>query len=376
MSSSASFQPTLSGGVPKKLSRTNYVLWRTQITPQLRGAVVFHYVDGTATEPAKVLTTKDAAGKETTGPNPLHPIWVREDQQVLGYLLQNLSKEVLVTVTTITMARELWVALVSMFSSQSLSCVNNIRTALINAQKGNQSVASFFAAMRGLADELTAAGKPIQDDELMSYIIHGLDQDYQPLVSALDARVTPVTLDELFSMLSNFDQRMAQYHGSGGGFKSSANSAFRGCGGGPRSRTSSRGKGRFGSGGGGYSNNPRGGGRSGSSKGRRGGGSKRSRPDLPCCQICGKPGHTAQDCWYRYEEDDGDSSQDEEKVAAAADGSYGVDTNWYVDSGATNHITNELEKVTMKEKYRGKDQIHTASGEGMGIRHIGHSRVR
>ena len=27
----------------------------------------------------------------------------------------------------------------------------------------------------------------------------------------------------------------------------------------------------------------------------------------------------------------------------------------------------------MKEKYRGKDQIHTASGEGMGIRHIGHS---
>ena len=27
----------------------------------------------------------------------------------------------------------------------------------------------------------------------------------------------------------------------------------------------------------------------------------------------------------------------------------------------------------MKEKYRGKEQIHTASGEGMEIRHIGHS---
>ena len=134
----------------------------------------------------------------------------------------------------------------------------------------------------------------------MSYIIHGLDQDYQPLVSALDARVTPVTLDELFSMLSNFDQRMAQYHGFGGGFKSSANSASRGRGGGSRSRASSRGKGRFGSGGsGGYSNNARGGGRSGNSKGRRGGGSNRSRPDLPRCQICGNPGHTAKDCWYR-----------------------------------------------------------------------------
>ena len=30
----------------------------------------------------------------------------------------------------------------------------------------------------------------------------------------------------------------------------------------------------------------------------------------------------------------------------------------------------------MKEKYRGKDQIHTASGEGMSIRHIGHSIFR
>uniref|UniRef100_A0A453I4G2 Retrotransposon gag domain-containing protein n=1 Tax=Aegilops tauschii subsp. strangulata TaxID=200361 RepID=A0A453I4G2_AEGTS len=97
---------------------------------------------------------------------------VREDQQVLGYLLQNLSKEVLVTVPMITTARELWVALASMFSLQSLSRVNNIRTALINMQKGNQSVASYFAAMRGLADELAAAGKAIQDDELMSYIIH------------------------------------------------------------------------------------------------------------------------------------------------------------------------------------------------------------
>ena len=80
-------------------------------------------------------------------------------------------------------------------------------------------------------------------------------------------------------------------------------------------------------------------------------------------QTCALP--ISKDCWYRYD-DGGDSSQDEDKVAAAADGSYGIDTNWYVDSGATDHITNELEKVTMKEKYRGKDQIHTASGEGSG----------
>uniref|UniRef100_A0A452ZF64 Uncharacterized protein n=1 Tax=Aegilops tauschii subsp. strangulata TaxID=200361 RepID=A0A452ZF64_AEGTS len=95
-----------------------------------------------------------------------------------------------------------------MYSSQSLSHVNNIHTSLINAQKGTKSTATYFAFMHGLADELAAAGKPIQDDELISYILHGLDLEYQPLVSALDARFSLASLDEIFAMLSNFDQRM------------------------------------------------------------------------------------------------------------------------------------------------------------------------
>ena len=100
-STSGASQTNLSGQVTEKLTRTNYVLWRTQVIPQLGGAGVYGYVDGTQPEPSKLLvTTKD--GKETSSPNPLHPIWVGEDQKVLGYLLNNLTCEVLLTVTTVT----------------------------------------------------------------------------------------------------------------------------------------------------------------------------------------------------------------------------------------------------------------------------------
>lgn len=58
-------------------------------------------------EPAKIVVTKDKDGKEESTPNPLHPIWIREDQQVLGYLLNNISKEVLVQVTSIAHAHDL-----------------------------------------------------------------------------------------------------------------------------------------------------------------------------------------------------------------------------------------------------------------------------
>jgi hypothetical protein len=44
-----------------------------------------------------------------------------------------------------------------------------------------------------------------------------------------------------------------------------------------------------------------------------------------------------------------------------------------MDSGATDHITSELEKISIRDKYHGVDQVHTAIGSGMAINHIGHS---
>jgi hypothetical protein len=47
------------------------------------------------------------------------------------------------------------------------------------------------------------------------------------------------------------------------------------------------------------------------------------------------------------------------------------DPNWYLDSGATDHITGELEKLTMHETYHNNDQIRVANGAGMDITHVG-----
>jgi hypothetical protein len=52
-----------------------------------------------------------------------------------------------------------------------------------------------------------------------------------------------------------------------------------------------------------------------------------------------------------------------------------VDTEWYTDTGATDHITFELDKLTMREKYGGTDQVHTTSGSGMPISHVSRSTI-
>jgi histone deacetylase 1/2 len=64
-----------------------------------------------------------------------------------------------------------------------------------------------------------------------------------------------------------------------------------------------------------------------------------------------------------------------EKSVGAAYGSYGVDTNWYTNSGATDHISGEMEKLHVRDRYNGNERIHTVSGSAMDIHHIGHSVI-
>jgi hypothetical protein len=49
------------------------------------------------------------------------------------------------------------------------------------------------------------------------------------------------------------------------------------------------------------------------------------------------------------------------------------DNSWYTDSGAMDHITSDLEKLALRDKYTDNDQIHMASGSGMYISHIGYN---
>lgn len=46
-----------------------------------------------------------------------------------------------------------------------------------------------------------------------------------------------------------------------------------------------------------------------------------------------------------------------------------------MDSGATDHITSDLERLTTRERYTGGDKIQVANGAGLSISHIGHSSV-
>ncbi len=200
-SSSTSTPAALGPPVTEKLTRDNYVLWRAQVLPTLRGALLTDYLDGTAVEPAKTRTTVDKNDKEIVTKNPDYAKWMAQDQQVLAYLLNSLSKDVLQQVATLNTSAQVWDALTNMYASQSRARIANLRISLANTRKGSMTTAVYFSKMKGLADDLASAGKPLDDEELVSYILVGLDINYNLLVSTVVGQSDPISLSDLYSQM-------------------------------------------------------------------------------------------------------------------------------------------------------------------------------
>jgi hypothetical protein len=345
----------LTAVVSEKLTRDNFLLWQAQVLPDIRGAQLYGYLDGSTPKPDKEIKATDKDGKEITVPNPEYARWISLDQSVLGYLLRNMSREVLTQMVGQSSSAGAWTAIIEMFSSQSKARVVQLRTQLNGTRKENKTASVYFNQIKTLADEMAAAGKPLEDDDIVSYVLAGLqDEAYNGFVAAITALIKAdkfISLSDLYSQLVSYEAHLEDQNPTG---ESSVNAAtrggrgggYRGGRGGGRNNYSDQ---RYEQRGydqryeqrghehrGGYDN--RGGYDQRGGYNSRGGGRTQGSGQRPICQVCGKEGHIALNCWKRFQK----NYRGPEKSVGAAVGQYGVDTNWYSDSGATDHITGEL----------------------------------
>ncbi|XP_073368048.1 uncharacterized protein [Aegilops tauschii subsp. strangulata] len=290
----------------------------------IRGAQLVTYLDPEREVPAPKLSDKD--GKVTDVPNPAYEIDRARDSQVLSFLFNSISPPVMVQIATCTTASTAWTAITEIFISQTQAAIVNTRIALSITKKGNSTIVEYFGRMKALGDEMAAIGKPLTDDDMVSYILAGLDFDYMSFVSSICARTVPIKPNELYVQLISFESRLAMFEGGSSSSHSSANAASRG---GPGGFSHGGGRGRNGGGRG------HGGGRGNGGNDGRG-----------------------NECYRRFNI----AFTKEKSASAVSNSSYGVDTNWYVDTGATDHITGELGKLTVRERYNGHDQVNMPNG--------------
>ena len=77
-----------------------------------------------------------------------------------------------------------WQSLAVRFASQLKSRISHLKRQLQNLQQGSLTCASYLTEAKFLADQLSAVGKPVDDDDLISFIIGGLNPTFTQFITS------------------------------------------------------------------------------------------------------------------------------------------------------------------------------------------------
>jgi len=308
--------------------------------------------------------------------------WLQQDQMVLSTLVSTISESLISQVIGYSTSSEVWNALECMNSSQSRARIMQVHYQLATLKTGGSSVIEYFQKFKAL-DTLAAAGQPLNDFELVSFLLAGLGSEFDPFVTSVTTRVDPMSIEELYAHLLTHEMRLEHNSTAAeavfpyanvatahpfspknkGPYQGSSQSSGPSCGG-------SHNKGyNF------HNRSPTTRGRFGRGRGSPSSHSSNSLPPRHVCQVCNKSGHTALTCYHRFDY----SFQHENSPNMQAFTTLACpptsDVNWYPDTGATNHVTADLANLNLHtDGYTGTDQLHVGNGQGLPISHTGTSK--
>ncbi|KAL3835707.1 hypothetical protein ACJIZ3_010443 [Penstemon smallii] len=332
--SQSSSPPTFSLPPPStlhtiKLTDENYLLWKTQILPYLKGHNLFGYIDGSF-PPPQVLGEKSQ-------PNLDFITWQQHDQAVLSLLVSSLSESIIAHVTSASTSREVWETLADLFAANSQAHVLQTTLQLASLKKGSDSVAVYYRRAKSLLDSLALAGKVVPPCDFIAYLLNGLDSDYNPVVPSITAHISVLTPAQVYSSLLQHESRLNhQLSNLSTTTEFSTNVSQH------HSAPPSRGRGGRFPGRGGF-------------RGRGGRGGQPNFSNRPVCQVCHKPGHTASTCYHRFDYNfqppppPSLSANYSSTLSSSPRPASSIDSSWYPDTATTHHFTNDFSNLSMSD---------------------------
>ncbi|KAJ4768699.1 hypothetical protein LUZ62_079074 [Rhynchospora pubera] len=371
------------------LNQENFLLWKSQILPVLKGHGLMHFIDGSKVPPDQHIATTNGDLIETSE----FLLWQQQDQLILAWLFSSISPSVLAQVTSCQTSFDLWSCLNSMHSTQSMAKILDLKLQLQTSKKGGANCSQFLQHMQSLADRLRSIGSDVNDQDLLMYILQGLGTEYESFVTALSMRFAPPTMAELSGLLLAHEARTqtnlrALSHGavhltaaSNSNMGQSGPSSAQ-----PNQWTGSEPAALYANSSSQRVNSRQGRGRQNSNVQYNG------TQDNILCQICDKWGHTAVECYHRFDiryvgttnQVQHQPSQTQQQLqqnptqnqALIAEPNFTPQPNWFIDSGATTHVTSDINNLSSYQAYNGSEAVHIGNGTGLFIAHKGFSIIQ
>ncbi|KAL9230659.1 hypothetical protein vseg_005982 [Gypsophila vaccaria] len=345
-----------------QLKDTNtYRQWRFQIQSMLNGFGLFDFLDGTNMPPPKeiVSTPTPPDTKSVTTPNPAYTTWYRQDQLILGALAGTLSPSVASLIVHVQTSHEAWTTLLRTYANPSRGHILQIKDRLDTISHSDTSITEYMQAIKACTDDLAQLGKPMDHEDIISKVIKGLDYGlYKPVIDAVRGRDTPISFESLHEKLIHHELTVKN-NPPVSSFPPSAHAAH--------SRSAPL-----------RSTYP-----------------QRHTPYMPKhsstdgshsepkfkgrCQYCDIVGHVVSYCRkfkalypnvsFPTRQSAARSSRPHAHTATHSDSPN--PNNWLLDSGASHHITDDLDLLSYHSPYDGPDDLLIGDGSSLTITHTG-----
>lgn len=141
----SSFSTNVAQSSSIKLDRNNYIIWKSQLLPVLRGHDLEGYVDGTHKCPSRIISNSSSEENSSQATvKPTYSVQIKWDQLLLSWILSTLTKGVLAQVVGCVSSRDVWKTLENMFASQSKARIMQLRLHLQTTKKATLQWLNIF----------------------------------------------------------------------------------------------------------------------------------------------------------------------------------------------------------------------------------------
>jgi len=188
-----------------KLASNNYLLWKAQVILVLLGYGLLGYVKDEVLCPESTIIGENVELQT----NPVVAMWLRTDQLILRWINSSLSDGPLSQVINSESSHDAWQVLETLYGTHIRDRIQQIKGKLQSLTKGTSSLEDYLHKAKALAlSSLCGAGKPMDDDEFIIFILRGLGSEFDPIVAALNARDTFPSLEVVIGKLCDFEIRI------------------------------------------------------------------------------------------------------------------------------------------------------------------------
>jgi gag-polypeptide of LTR copia-type len=186
------------------LTAENFLVWRHQILPVLRGHALVSFIDGSTPPPDRFIFY----AARNPSPNPAFDNWYQQDQLILSWMLSSISPFILSQVVRCETSLALWETINQLHSSQSMAKVLDLKLQLQTSKKGGSTCSQYLVQIQSLADRLRSVDHEISDQELILFIMQGLGSEFESFVTSLTTRYEFPSMIEFSSLLLAHEARL------------------------------------------------------------------------------------------------------------------------------------------------------------------------